>query len=241
MFTKTKNQQAGAPKRPEQSDAQRVKRLSQTTAAAVAVAVIGTGFGVWSAFDANAAIDAANAGREEVLVVASTVPKGDVVEAGDVAVASVPASMRVEGALGEGSAGDVVGRPAAAELPKGAQITANSVSGTGNASSLADALEPGKEAVTLSTDAQTGLASLLRIDDKVRVVACRNATDGTGLAEVLCEDARVAALDGALAGEPGSYASVTVEVDPDQAVAIRKAQAGATVSLALASGAEGGE
>lgn len=216
------------------SEAQRVKRLGGVTAASVALAVAAAGFGAYSAFDANARIEGASAGMTAVLTAAAPIEKGSVVEASDLRVASVPASALVEGALGEDSAGAVEGRTATAAIARGAQITPGAVAGEGNASSLADALEPGSEAVTVSVDAQTGLAGLLKVGDTVRVVSVLGSMGGAGAASDVSAGARVVALDGVLDGG-GDYASVTLQVEPDEATAIRAAQAAGTVSLVLAS------
>lgn len=227
--------------KPQDSSSARVKRLSQCTAIAVAIAFIGVCFAIWSYVDAGSKVATANAGRQPVLAMARTVEKGDIVEAGDLQVVDVPESLRIENALSEDVADRIVGKPAATKLAAGSQLTAASVAGEGNAASLADALFPGKEAVTIAVDAETGLSNLLCIDDVVRIMSTRTNIEGEALTTDLASSARVVALDGVLAGNGGDYASVTVEVVPEQATSIRAAQNVGTVTIVLESSVESAE
>ena len=80
---------------------------------------------------------------------------------------------------------------------------------------------------------ETGLAGHVRPYDTVRIVSAEGASAGEAFLETVCERARVVAVgDDATSVQSGS-ASVTVEVSPEEADAVREAQFAGRVSLVL--------
>ena len=117
------------------------------------------------------------------------------------------------------------------------QLCSSSVAYSGNASKLSASIEPGYEAVSVAVDAESGISGMLRTGDRVRVLAKDDSALGAALSEV-CASARVAALDSSLSNSEGGYSTVTLEVSPDEAEAIRAAS---KVTLTLPSAAEAGD
>ena len=102
---------------------------------------------------------------------------------------------------------------------------------------MSASIEPGREAVSVAVDAESGMSGMLRTGDRVRVLAKDDSALGAALSEV-CASARVAALDSSLSNSEGGYSTVTLEVTPDEAETIRAAS---KVTLTLPSVAEAGD
>ncbi len=221
-------------------DPQRVKRLAAVAAASAAVALVSVSYGVWAAASAHAAVDEATAGAAPTLVAAADIKAGSVVSAAQMEVQSIPRSFRAQAALDESAlaeGGAVAGHRALVDIPAGSQITASLMTGT-EGGGLAGELKPGMEAVSLSVDTETGIAGQVRAYDTVRVVSVESGSSGASLLDTLCERARVLAVGEGASGEGSGYASVTVEVSPAQADAVREAQFAGRVSLLLVSASD---
>ena len=148
---------------------------------------------------------------------------------------SVPATYRAASALG-GEALDAEGLAAGGraivDIPAGTQLSSSFVTGMGG-DRLSAELGAGLQAVTLAVDVETGLAGHVRPYDTVRIVSAEGASAGEAFLETVCERARVVAVgDDATSVQSGS-ASVTVEVSPEEADAVREAQFAGRVSLVL--------
>lgn len=230
---------ADAPEKkgkPRKSDAARAKTLSAVAGAAVAIAIFSAGYGIWTSVAAQSAIDAARVGTAPTLMAKTGIKAGDALDASMLAEADVPQAFRADGALdatalaGEGA---IAGRLALVDIAPGTQITPSMVAGSGAASALSAALGEGTEAVSIAVDAESGVAGTLRQGDTVRIISLVPAASGEAVAETIAQGVRVVALDSALAGADGTYTSVTVEVSPDVATAVRAAQHAGSVSLAL--------
>lgn len=217
---------------------QKVRTLSAACAVCAAVAVAGAGFGAYSTWQASDFVGkySDQSQMSKTLVLTKAVEKGHIISEEDVSLADVPASLRVAGALGEeGISGEaaVVGRAALVDMGAGTQITQAFAAGPENKSSLSAALEPGYEAVSISVDAQTGLAGLVKIGDSVRICVVSDEAVGGERNKTLAE-ATVIALDSSLEGSEG-YSTVTVQATSAEADAIRAAQADGTVTLVMTS------
>lgn len=214
----------------------RAKTLAGVAAVSVAVALFSAAYGTWAALSAQATVDAAQADTQPALVAATSVRAGDVLEKSSFETKAVPRSLLAQGVYApevfEGEASPV-GKRALVDIPQGAQITPAVVAGSMGGGYLAAALSPGMQAVTIAVDAEAGLAGQLRPSDRVRVVALDGSAAGEALLATICEDVRVAALDGAMEGGGGGYSSVTIEVSAVQADAVRAAQHAGKVSLVL--------
>lgn len=232
--SRTRPERQQAPRSPQ--DPRRVKSLAAVAAASVAVALVAAAYGTWAALSAQASVEAANADAQPTLVAAADIRAGDVLAASSFEVRSVPRSLRVQTALGadalEGSA-SLVGQRALADLPAGTQVTPAAVSGRADGARLSAALAADRQAVTVAVDAESGLAGQLRPSDRVRVVALEGAASGEAFLSTICDDVRIVSLDGDRVGGDGAYASVTLEVTPEQADAVRAAQWAGKVSLVL--------
>lgn len=219
-------------------DTRRFKQVALIAAFAIGVAVVSLAYGVWTAASSGAAVEAATAGALPTLVSSVDIHAGDIVDGSLVETKNIPQSFRAPAALGADALtveGYGEGRRALVDIPAGTQITPGFVSGTENGSHLAAQLQSGREAVTLSVDTETGLAGHVQAYDVVRIVAAESASTDSSLLETVCERARVIATGEGLGGGEGSYTSVTVEVTPSEADAVREAQYAGRVSLLLIS------
>ena len=230
-----------APTAARQSASRRLpvgsRQLSAIAGASVALAIASAGYGAWAASASDAAVREATSGAAATVVVSRDIKAGDVVDAQDLGVRSIPAAYRAPTALSpdavSGASGAVVGHRALVDIPAGAQLQPSFVAGSADAGSLAAGLRPGMEAVSLSVDSETGLAGRVRPFDSVRVMAAEAASGGTAALTTLSERARVEAVGDEGAATGTAYTSVTVEVTPAEADAIRAAQYAGRVSLSL--------
>lgn len=223
---------AGASPAPRRA-LQRAKTLAIVAAASAAVAVASVGYGTWAAASARAATDALSADMEATVVAASAIQAGEDIAEESLAVVSVPRAFRSEGALDAG--GSVVGGRATVDIPAGSQIVEGLVAGVGEGGHLASALEPGREAVTVSVDEETGLAGQIRPFDVVRVVSAEAGGSGEALLRTVCERALVMSTGFGQDDLTASSGAVTLSVTPEEADAVREAQFAGTVSFVLVS------
>lgn len=101
---------------------------------------------------------------------------------------------------------------------------------------LAAQLAAGMEAVSLSVNDETGVAGQVQPFDEVRVVCVTEAAGGAVSLDELCASARVMSVGGDGAGEGAAYSAITLELTPEQADAVRCAQASGTISVQLVAG-----
>lgn len=224
---------------PSSGDPRRVKRLAAVAAASVAVALASVVYGAWSSTSSQAAVETATAGALPTLVAAADIHAGEELSSAALETKSVPATYRQESALGEESLaeGALSGSRALVDIPAGTQITPSLVTGVGGSGRLSADIGAGLEAVTVSVDTETGIAGRIEAFDLVRAVSAESAASGETLLRTLCDRARVVAVGGGQ-GDEGSAGSVTLEVTPDEADAVREAQYAGRVSLVLISAAD---
>ena len=222
---------SAAPARRQ--SAQRMRTLAVVAAASAAVAVASVGYGAWASASARAATDVLVAEMEATVVASSAIRAGEAIAEESLAVVDVPRAFRSEGALGAGDA--VIGGKATVDIPAGSQIVAGLVAGVGQGGHLAAALEPGREAVTVAVDAETGIAGQIRPFDVVRVVSAEAAGSGEALLRTVCERALVVSVGDGRDDSAVSPGSVTLSVSPEEADAVREAQYAGGVSFALVS------
>lgn len=217
-------------------EASRVKTLSAVAAASVAVALLCACYGIWSSMGAQSAIDAARVGTAPTLVASTEIKAGQPLEASMFEVKDVPEAYRAQGALDAAALsgdGAVTGHLALSDIAQGAQLTPAMVAGSGAATTVSAALGEGMEAVSIAVDSEAGVAGNLIQGDTVRIVSVATTASGEAVASTLASGVRVVALDSSLSGSTGAYVSVTVEVAPEVADAVRAAQAVGNVALAL--------
>ena len=216
------------------SAAARFKQMSAVTAAAVAVAVVAVGYGLWQAGASRAAVDQATKGARSVVVTTRDVAAGDPFGADAVQLVEVPQAFRQDDALGADAldgAGSVAGARALVSIPANTQLSPQMIAGSAADGRLAAQLAAGMEAVSLSVNDETGVAGQVQPFDEVRVVCVTEAAGGAVSLDELCASARVMSVGGDGAGEGAAYSAITLELTPEQADAVRCAQASGTISV----------
>lgn len=233
---------------------ERVKRLTRAAVASVAAAALGVTFGVYSLTSANAQIAQTKENLVNVVVAANEIPSGSTITAESLKTIEVPSAYVSSGAVS--NAEDFVGQTAITRIDANTQITNSSVAGGRNTGSLANSLAAGYKAVTISVDSVQGFSGMLRAGDTVDVLTTSSSMGGSGL-ERITGSALVIALDGNLftqstggttamgstsssSNTSSSYSTITLEVTPNEADAIRAAQAAGGISLELHSTAKSG-
>ena len=222
------------PARSMDVSAARFKQMSAVTAAAVAVAFVAVGYGLWQAGVSHAAVDQATKGACNVVVTTRDVAAGEPFGADAVRLVEVPQAFRQEEALGADvldGAGGVAGARDLVSIPANTQLSGSAADGR-----LAAQLAAGMEAVSLSVNDETGVAGQVQPFDEVRVVCVTEAAGGVVDLDELCASARVMSIGGDGAGEGAAYSAITLELTPEQADAVRRAQASGTISVQLVAG-----
>ena len=217
----------------------RFKQMSAVTAAAVAVAFVAVGYGLWQAGVSHAAVDQATKGARNVVVTTRDVAAGEPFGADAVRLVEVPQAFRQGEALGADAldgAGGVAGARALVSIPANTQLSPQMIAGSAADGRLAAQLAAGMEAVSLSVNDETGVAGQVQPFDEVRVVCVTEAAGGVVDLDELCTSARVMSVGGDGAGEGAAYSAITLELTPEQADAVRRAQASGTISVQLVAG-----
>lgn len=217
----------------------RFKQMSAVTAAAVAVAFVAVGYGLWQAGVSHAAVDQATKGARNVVVTTRDVAAGEPFGADAVRLVEVPQAFRQEEALGADAldgVGGVAGARALVSIPANTQLSSQMIAGSAADGRLAAQLAAGMEAVSLSVNDETGVAGQVQPFDEVRVVCVTEAAGGVVDLDELCPSARVMSVGGDGAGEGAAYSAITLELTPEQADAVRRAQASGTISVQLVAG-----
>ncbi|WP_294380035.1 Flp pilus assembly protein CpaB [uncultured Senegalimassilia sp.] len=217
----------------------RFKQMSAVTAAAVAVAFVAVGYGLWQAGVSHAAVDQATKGARNVVVTTRDVAAGEPFGADAVRLVEVPQAFRQEEALGADAldgVGGVAGARALVSIPANTQLSPQMIAGSAADGRLAAQLAAGMEAVSLSVNDETGVAGQVQPFDEVRVVCVTEAAGGVVDLDELCPSARVMSVGGDGAGEGAAYSAITLELTPEQADAVRRAQASGTISVQLVAG-----
>ncbi|MEA5019889.1 MAG: Flp pilus assembly protein CpaB [Gordonibacter sp.] len=223
----------------EKSDSRRIKRLAAVSAVSVAVALVSVAYGTWSVLSAQSAVDAVGADAQPTLIAKGDIQAGSELERSALEVRMVPRGLRVASALSGETLSEgrsIVGKRVLVSLSAGSQITPELVAGVEGGDRLASSLEAGMQAVTVGVDAESGLAGQLYPSDRVRVVALEGVMSGETHLATICDNVRVLSLDGSRSRGDAGYTSVTLEVTPSQADAVRAAQYAGKVSFVLVSG-----
>lgn len=224
-----------APQAPRSSASAmeaRVQRLSRAATASIVAAALGVTFGIYSLVSTNAQIAQTKEGMTNVVVATQQIDAGTAITEDKLEVKEVPQAYVSSGAVSK--AEDFVGQVALTRIDQGTQLTSSVIAAAKDSSSLAAALTPGYKAVTISVDEVQGYSGLLKVGDTVDVLSNESSLNGgTGTLSRITGSAMVIALGSSLADSDGSYSTVTVEVTPNEADAIRTAQANGSVSLEL--------
>lgn len=202
--------------------------IEKPTALACACAVLcalTVGTAVWAGLSVGAAageVAQYKATTRSVVVASSAIPQGTAIKPENVRLADVPETYLSEGAVADLES--AVGKTTTANIAEGAQVSRSNLAGKGNATALAEAIEPGLVAVSIAVNSETGLAGLLRQGDRVNVLAEGGA---------IVQGARVLALDAQLADELVQYSTVTIEATAEQAESVQAAQMDEAMRLVL--------
>ena len=217
---------------------QRVQKLSRAAVASIAAAALGVTFGIYSLVSDNSQIAQTKEGMTNVVVATQQIDAGSAITADELEVKEVPQAYVSSGAVSK--AEDFVGQVALTRIDSGTQLTSSVIAAAKDASSLGAALTPGYKAVTIAVDEVQGFSGLLKVGDTVDVLSADSSMNGGAMTRIT-GNAMVIALGSSLSDSDGSYSAVTVEVTPNEADAIRAAQANGNVSLVLHPTTQSGE
>lgn len=218
---------AGRAVPPHERSAQAVRTLTRLTAVLGALAIGAVVFALATFASAQARLSSVDAETVPVCTAAQAIAAGTVIEAGMLTVQDVPASLAAEGAIGTRE--EAAGKLAVEPIPANGQVTSGALAASDAAASLAGALDAGNRAISVAVDAETGLAGLVRHGDRVDVLSEGRA---------IVEGAKVLAVDSSLSETLEEYATVTVQVLPEDAAAIQAAQQLAPVRLTMRAAAD---
>ena len=226
----------------------KVSRLSAVTAICGAVAAASLVFAGVTWLTTNQKLEAQNATLTPVACIAKAVPAGSVLTADMLTMKDIPSAYVAEDALGHDEAQGLIGQRVLVNLGAGEQISLADVTGINGDSAYANRLEHAEKGVSISVDAESGLAqSLLHQGDKVDLYYFSPDRDGNGkqrydsegkpsvTKHTLATGVTVGALNGYTSysdisadGKTASYSTVSVNVDKKTAEEIRQLQASDT-------------
>ena len=200
--------------------------------------------GVIAAFAANRflagrieAIEARNRGETvDVVVARHAMLKGQVVDAGNVAVRAVPKAWVQSNALSRQEFGKVSGRALAYDLGAGEMLLASLLQ-IPKPSTFSARLEPGRRAMTVAVDDINSISGLLDPGDMIDLIVGVERK-GKKLTIPLLQAVQVMATgqrvaDDPQTGERRQYATVTVNLTPSQAGALIGAREGGRLTALL--------
>ena len=187
-------------------------------AAAIAVSVGATVFSGMRVAESSAIIAKNEANSVNVVVTNRDVAAGETITEADLETQAVPKAYCPTDAATKVS--DVANHTSLTTQTAGTSISLSSLQASSSPAHITSAIEDGHVAIALSLDSSKSLSPLLRVGDRVNVMAV--VSDGaTSSAETVCANVKIIALDSALSGSPDAgYSLVTLDVTEDQAVAI---------------------
>lgn len=187
-------------------------------AAAIAVSVGATVFSGMRVAESSAIIAKNEANTVNVVVTNRDVAAGETITEADLETQAVPKAYCPTDAATKVS--DVANHTSLTTQTAGTSISLSSLQASSSPAHITSAIEEGHVAIALSLDSSKSLSPLLRVGDRVNVMAV--VSDGTtSSAETVCANVKIIALDSALSGSPDAgYSLVTLDVTEDQAAAI---------------------
>jgi|GEM_PF-1911953 len=235
----TNEQQADRAQRAPQkkTPGRSVTALSRIAAVAAAIAIVAVVFGAYGMLKASASEAALEEETVTVLVTATEIPAGKVIDYGDVTSAAVQRTAVPAGAVT--STDEVIGKTAIAPIAKNSTLTGTMLTGAGS-ETLAAVVEPAHVAITISVNQQSGLAGLIHQGDSVDVYSTANGDAGT--AKLIAGNCSVLALNSSLAAYTSEYTAVTLQVSETEAAEVASASTGGHIALVMrsAAGNQGG-
>lgn len=207
-----------APKPAPAGPSKGTRALTVVAAAAIAVSVGATVFSGMRLAESSAIIAKNEANSVNVVVTNRDVAAGETITEADLETQAVPKAYCPTDAATKVS--DVAGHTSLTTQTAGTSISLSSLQASSSPGHITSAIEDGHVAIALSLDSSKSLSPLLRVGDRVNVMAV--VSDGaTSSAETVCANVKIIALDSALSGSPDAgYSLVTLDVTEDQAAAI---------------------
>lgn len=207
-----------APKPVPAGPSKGTRALTVVAAAAIAVSVGATVFSGMRVAESSAIIAKNEANTVNVVVTNRDVAAGETITEADLETQAVPKAYCPTDAATKVS--DVAGHTSLTTQTAGTSISLSSIQASSSPAHITSAIEEGHVAIALSLDSSKSLSPLLRVGDRVNVMAV--VSDGTtSSAETVCANVKIIALDSALSGSPDAgYSLVTLDVTEDQAAAI---------------------
>lgn len=207
-----------APKPAPAGPSKGTRALTVVAAAAIAVSVGATVFSGMRVAESSAIIAKNEANSVNVVVTNRDVSAGETITEADLETQAVPKAYCPTDAATKVS--DVAGHTSLTTQTAGTSISLSSLQASSSPAHITSAIEDGHVAIALSLDSSKSLSPLLRVGDRVNVMAV--VSDGaTSSAETVCANVKIIALDSALSGSPDAgYSLVTLDVTEDQAAAI---------------------
>ena len=207
-----------APKPAPAGPSKGTRALTVVAAAAIAVSVGATVFSGMRVAESSAIIAKNEANSVNVVVTNRDVAAGETITEADLETQAVPKAYCPTDAATKVS--DVANHTSLTTQTAGTSISLSSLQASSSPAHITSAIEDGHVAIALSLDSSKSLSPLLRVGDRVNVMAV--VSDGaTSSAETVCANVKIIALDSALSGSPDAgYSLVTLDVTEDQAAAI---------------------
>ena len=212
--------------------------MSSRTLMLVALSVL---FGLGAAWMANNWLAArlnttADSNMESVVVAAVEIPFGQMVEAQHVKVVSMPKGTAPSDAFD--SVEKVTGRIATFTLLQGDILRTARLAEHLGGSTLASLIEPNKRAISVRVDDVVGVGGFLLPGNRVDVLATKKLSGYSNNAEfeTILYDLRVLAVDQTASTDktqPVVVRAVTLEMTPEEAEVLVKAQTEGKLQLAL--------
>ena len=177
-----------------------------------------------------------------VVVASAPITRGVVITPQLLKVVNYPTGSVPQGAFtspAQLTGGKDVQRIALRDLNPDEPVLASRVTSPGQKLSMATEIDPGMQAVTLSSDAIRGVAGFVFPNDRVDLLMSRTvgkSENGMGITQVIAENVRILGIDQSDDQEqnkPTVTKAITIEVTPEQAQATTLAQSIGSVSLAL--------
>lgn len=207
-----------APKPAPAGPSKGTRALTVVAAAAIAVSVGATVFSGMRVAESSAIVAKNETNSVNVVVTNRDVAAGETITEADLETQAVPKAYCPTDAATKVS--DVAGHTSLTTQTAGTSISLSSIQASSSPAHITSAIEDGHVAIALSLDSSKSLSPLLRVGDRVNVMAV--VSDGTtSSAETVCANVKIIALDSALSGSPDAgYSLVTLDVTEDQAAAI---------------------
>jgi pilus assembly protein CpaB len=178
-----------------------------------------------------------------VVVASAPITRGVVITPQLLKVVNYPTGSVPQGAFtspAQLTGGKDVQRIALRDLNPDEPVLASRVTSPGAKLSMATEIDPGMQAVTMSSDAIRGVAGFVFPNDRVDLLMSRTVGQSEksqmGITQVIAENVRILGIDQSDDQEqnkPTVTKAITIEVTPEQAQALTLAQSIGSVSLAL--------